>query len=48
MQTPEWQRDLERNFWTANFMTGTAAYKFMETSSREFKALWTQIGTSNP
>jgi putative tricarboxylic transport membrane protein len=47
-QTPEWRSDLERNFWTSNFLTGPAAQRFMETSSVDFRALWMQIGTRNP
>jgi putative tricarboxylic transport membrane protein len=43
-QTPEWQRDLESNFWVSNFISGAAATRFMERSSKEFRALWAEIG----
>lgn len=45
IKTPEWQRDLERNFWTSNFLTGAEASRFMERSSKEFRTLWSEIGT---
>lgn len=38
-----WQRELERNFWTANFLTGEAAGKFIERQSDEFRAIWAEI-----
>ena len=43
-KTETWQRDLERNFWTANFQTGDAARQFIERSAAEFRALWADIG----
>jgi putative tricarboxylic transport membrane protein len=47
VQSPEWQRDLERNFWTPNLITGADAFKFMERSSQQFRTLWAEIGTKN-
>ena len=44
-QTPEWKRELERNYWTSNFLTGADAFRFIENSSKQFKTLWAEIGT---
>jgi putative tricarboxylic transport membrane protein len=43
-----WQRELERNFWTANLLTGAAAKQFIEKSAEEFRLLWTEIGVTKP
>lgn len=39
-----WRRELERNFWTANFLTGAAAKRFIESSAKDFAALWAEVG----
>lgn len=46
-QTPQWQSDLERNFWVSNFITGPDLTKFMERSSKEFRTLWAEIGANS-
>ena len=43
-QSDAWRRELERNFWTANFVTGPAAREFMERSSNDFRELWASLG----
>jgi putative tricarboxylic transport membrane protein len=44
-QTADWKRDLERNYWTSNFLTGADAFRFIDNSSKQFRALWAEIGT---
>jgi putative tricarboxylic transport membrane protein len=44
-QTADWKRDLERNYWTSDFLTGADAVRFVDDSSKQFKALWAEIGT---
>jgi putative tricarboxylic transport membrane protein len=45
VKTPEWRRDLERNFWTDNFRTGPVARQFMDGEAVRFAAIWKEIGT---
>ena len=45
VKSPGWERELERNFWTPNFIAGADAQRFMERQSKEFRALWAEIGT---
>jgi len=45
VKTPEWAREVERNFWTTNFRAGAAARKFMEAEAVRFAAIWKEIGT---
>lgn len=44
VQTPEWAREAERNFWVTNFRAGAAAAKFMESEDARFAAIWKEIG----
>jgi putative tricarboxylic transport membrane protein len=39
-----WQKDLARNFWKENFLTGVAADEFLERQAVIFRALWAEIG----
>ena len=44
VQTREWAREAERNFWVTNFRAGDAARKFMESEDTRFAAIWKEIG----
>jgi putative tricarboxylic transport membrane protein len=39
-----WQRDLERNFWKANFISGEAFDRFLRAEVDRFRAIWADIG----
>lgn len=39
-----WQKDLARNFWRSNFLTGDALNQFLEKQAAQFRALWAEIG----
>jgi putative tricarboxylic transport membrane protein len=39
-----WKKDLERNFWRENFMTGDALRRFLDAQAEHFRALWAEIG----
>ena len=39
-----WQRDLARNFWRENFLTGKAADDFLEHQASVFRTLWAEMG----
>jgi tripartite-type tricarboxylate transporter receptor subunit TctC len=40
----DWQKDLERNLWTANFLTGDAAKRYMEQQAEQFSAIYSDLG----
>lgn len=42
--TPEWKTDLERNFWTEHFNTGTELRKNIEREYGEMKAVLADLG----
>lgn len=44
VQTAEWKKELERNFWSDNLRTGQAARKFMDGEAVRFAAIWKEIG----
>ena len=44
VKTDDWQKDLERNFWTANFLTGDAARRYVEQQSLIFREIFTELG----
>ncbi len=41
----QWQKDLERNFWKSNFMTGAKLNKFLDQEAETFRGIWAAIGT---
>lgn len=41
----QWQKDLERNFWKSNFMTGARLNKFLDQEAETFRGIWAAIGT---
>lgn len=44
VKTEEWQRDLERNFWTANFLTGEAARRYVDQQGELFRGVFVELG----
>jgi putative tricarboxylic transport membrane protein len=48
VKTEEWQRDLERNFWTANFLTGDAAARYVDEQARQFRDIYSVLGKNAP
>ena len=44
VKTEEWQKDLERNFWTANFLTGNAATKYVDRQGELFRNVFIELG----
>ena len=44
VKTPEWEREVERNFWVTHFRGGAEARKFMESDAGRFAAIWKEIG----
>lgn len=41
----QWQKDLERNFWKSNFMTGAKLAGFLDREAETFRGIWAAIGT---
>ena len=39
-----WKKELERNFWRANFMTGPKLREFLDAEAVRFRALLTELG----
>ncbi|MBC7781613.1 MAG: tripartite tricarboxylate transporter substrate binding protein [Proteobacteria bacterium] len=39
-RSDEWRRDLERNYWTENFLTGEPARKFVADQALQFRAIY--------
>ena len=39
-----WKKELERNFWRANFMTGPKLREFLDSEAVRFRALLTELG----
>ena len=44
VQSDDWKRDLERNFWTANFLTGEPARQYVAQQGELFRAIFTELG----
>jgi putative tricarboxylic transport membrane protein len=42
--TPEWKSDLEKNFWTENFLTGAPLRKELEKEYAEIRAILADLG----
>lgn len=43
-ESEAWQKDLERNFWKANFKSGAQFEKFLQAEGDRFRAIWADIG----
>ena len=48
IKTDEWQKDLERNFWTSNFMTGSAVRQYVEQQGKLFREIFAELGMAKP
>lgn len=48
VKTEEWQRDLERNYWTGNFLTGEAAARYVDEQARQFREIYRVLGKTAP
>jgi putative tricarboxylic transport membrane protein len=43
VKTDDWQKDLERNFWTPNFMTGGAVRNYVEQQGKLFREIFAEL-----
>lgn len=43
-EAPAWRRELDRNFWRANFVTGPKLREFLDQEAVTFRALLTELG----
>jgi len=43
-ESEAWQRELNRNFWRSNFMTGPALRAFLDREAASFRTLLTELG----
>lgn len=44
IKTDEWQKDLERNFWTSNFLTGEPARQYVAQQGELFRSIFVELG----
>lgn len=44
IKTDDWQKDLERNFWTPNFMTGATVRRYIEEQGKLFREIFSELG----
>jgi putative tricarboxylic transport membrane protein len=44
VKSDEWQKDLERNFWTPNFVTGEPARKYLEQQTVLYRKIFQEVG----
>jgi putative tricarboxylic transport membrane protein len=44
VRSEEWQKDLERNFWTPNFVTGDRARNYLEQQTQLYQKLFRELG----
>ena len=44
IKTEEWQKDLERNFWPSNFMTGEPARQYVAQQGELFRSIFVELG----
>ena len=44
VQSDDWKRDLERNFWTANFLTGDAARQYVGQQGEMVRSIFVDLG----
>ena len=43
-ESDAWRKELDRNFWRANFVTGPKLREFLDAEARRFRALLTELG----
>jgi putative tricarboxylic transport membrane protein len=44
VKSEEWQKDLERNFWTPNFITGEKAAKYLDREFGLYRRIFQEVG----
>jgi putative tricarboxylic transport membrane protein len=44
IKSDDWQKDLERNFWTSNFMTGATVRRYVEEQGKLFREIFSELG----
>lgn len=44
VQTEEWKRDLERNYWASHFLTSAETTKYLKSQYEQYKAVLTDLG----
>jgi putative tricarboxylic transport membrane protein len=44
MKSDEWRKDLERNFWTDNFLTGERARRYLAQQSTLYRKIFQEVG----
>jgi putative tricarboxylic transport membrane protein len=44
METDEWKKELEENFWIANFQTGAETRKFLDRDYQDARTFMTELG----
>lgn len=44
VQTEEWKRDLEKNYWESNFMTSAESAKYLRAQYEQYKAVLSDLG----
>lgn len=44
VKSEEWQKDLERNFWTPNFITGDRARTYLDQQTELYKKIFLELG----
>ena len=42
--SPEWKRELERNYWESNYMTSADTSRFLKTQYDEYKSVLAELG----
>ena len=48
IKTDDWQKDLERNFWTSNFMTGATVRRYIEEQGKLFREIFAELKMTKP
>jgi putative tricarboxylic transport membrane protein len=44
VQSEEWKRDMERNYWESNFMKSADTMKFLRAQYEQYQSVWTDLG----
>jgi putative tricarboxylic transport membrane protein len=44
MEADDWTKELEENFWQANFQSGAESRKFLDRDYQDAKAFLTELG----
>jgi tripartite-type tricarboxylate transporter receptor subunit TctC len=44
VQSDEWKRDMERNYWESSFMTSAATLKFLRSQYEQYRGVLGELG----